>query len=285
MNYNFSEDLQLVKQILNTTREKIAENIGVSQMTLNRWVGNKNNPDEDSIEKFYRYAYKKGINLNKINAQLYKEDYINENNVILFHGAKSEIIGELSLNKSKGINDFGNGFYCGESLEQSATFVSGYPKSSIYFLKFNNKNLKFYKFNVDQEWMLAIAYFRDTLGDLKKHPIVLNIINKLADVDYIIAPIVDNNMFMIMDSFIAGEITDQQCMHSLSATNLGYQYVFVSNKALKNIEILRRGYLSSSEKSDYLKRRNENNEDSNNKVKAAKIKYREMGHYIEEILS
>jgi len=31
-------------------------------------------------------------------------------------------------------------------------------------------------------------------------------------------------MFEIIDSFIEGEITDVQCQHCLSATNLGKQY-------------------------------------------------------------
>ena len=39
---------------------------------------------------------------------------------ILFHGSKAGIDGKLSLDKSKKANDFGKGFYCGESLEQSA---------------------------------------------------------------------------------------------------------------------------------------------------------------------
>ena len=36
--------------------------------------------------------------------------------------------------------------------------------------------------------------------------------------------------FEIIDRFIDGEITDVQCQHCLSATNLGKQYVFIGIK-------------------------------------------------------
>ena len=36
--------------------------------------------------------------------------------------------------------------------------------------------------------------------------------------------------FEIIESFIDGEITDVQCQHCLSATNMGKQYVFIGIK-------------------------------------------------------
>ena len=132
--------------------------------------------------------------------------------------------------------------------------------------------------------MLAIAYYRNTLGELKNHPLIIDIIDKIKDVDYIIAPITNNKMYLLMDSFIMGEITDEQCIHCLSATNLGYQYVFINNKSINNLELLHRGYLSKSEKILYLNNKLIDNNNAENKVKAAKIKYRGKGHYIDEIL-
>ncbi len=40
-----------------------------------------------------------------------------ENSVILFHGAKTALDGNISIEKSKSTNDFGRGFYCAESFE------------------------------------------------------------------------------------------------------------------------------------------------------------------------
>ena len=44
-------------------------------------------------------------------------------------------------------------------------------------------------------------------------------------------------MFQIINSFIDGEITDEQCKHCLAATNLGYQYVFVTPKSTKHLKL------------------------------------------------
>ena len=71
-----------------------------------------------------------------------------------------------------------------------------------------------------------IAYFRGRLGEFEQSSVVIELICAIRDIDYIIAPIADNRMFEIIDSFIDGEITDVQCRHCLSATNLGNQYVF-----------------------------------------------------------
>ena len=91
-------------------------------------------------------------------------------------------------------------------------------------------------------------------------------------------------MFEIIDSFIDGEITDIQCQHCLSATNLGNQYVFVTQKALSQVEILRHCYLCEAEKQSYISARHKDSKVSNDKVKIARKQYRGQGKYIEEIL-
>lgn len=52
-------------------------------------------------------------------------------------------------------------------------------------------------------------------------------------------------------SIISGEITDEQCKHCLAATNLGYQYVFISDQSVKSIELTERVYISESERKYY----------------------------------
>ena len=46
---------------------------------------------------------------------------------VLFHGSKSEIVGESSLNRSKVFNDSGNGFYLDETFEQASCFIVSQP--------------------------------------------------------------------------------------------------------------------------------------------------------------
>ena len=276
-------DIEIVMELLDITAKDLADNIGVTPTTISRWRKREEQVSSSNLNAFYNFAFRKGIRLNKIKEQLFKED-CGRNSIILFHGAKTYIDGRISIEKSKSTNDFGRGFYCGESLEQSAMFVANYPESSLYILEFDKTDLSYTQLNVDRDWMLLIAYFRNKLNDYAKHPVILDLLSKLEGVDYIVAPIVDNRMFEIIDSFIDGEITDVQCQHCLSATNLGNQYVFVTDKALSQLQILRHCYLASDEKSYYLSYKQEESRVGNDKVKVARKKYRGQGEYIEDIL-
>ena len=284
MDYLVAQDIESVLEITDSTMEDLAEELGVSRITVSHWINRKNAVSEKHMDAFYSYAYKKGIRLNKIKEQFYREDLIKENEVLLFHGAKTMIEGTLRLDRNKRINDFGNGLYCGESLEQSAMFVAAHKKPSLYMLKFKPSNLKYKEFHVDREWMLTIAFFRGRLEAYSDTKTVKQIAKLTEGVDYIVAPIADNRMFEIIDSFIEGEITDIQCKHCLSATNLGRQYVFISKRALSRIHLLERCYLPESEKESYLRSRQESFKMNMDKVKLARRQYRNQGEYIEEIM-
>ena len=204
--------------------------------------------------------------------------------ILLFHGAKSTIIGNIDVNKGRKNNDFGQGFYCGESYEQSASFVENFENSSVYYFSFDITGLRSLKYSVDRDWMLTIAYFRGTLNEYKDSIVIKKLISKLDYVDYVVAPIADNKMFRIIDSFINGEITDEQCKHCLAATNLGFQYVLLNDNAISRLKMLECCYLSNEERNHYRKIKLEDNKISDDKVKLARIQYRGKGLYIDEIL-
>ncbi|SHJ06760.1 hypothetical protein SAMN02745229_04051 [Butyrivibrio fibrisolvens DSM 3071] len=90
-------------------------------------------------------------------------------------------------------------------------------------------------------------------------------------------------MFQIINAFISGEITDEQCKHCL-ATNLGNQYVFTSKRAARKLKILERAYISSSERDYYKGIRTEESKLGDDKVKLARRQYRGKGKYIDDIL-
>ena len=284
MDFEIRQDIESVLEITGMTIEELANELKTTRATISNWLNNRANISARHLDAFYSYVYSKGIRLNRIKEQFYREDMLNKNEVLLFHGAKTMIDGELSLQHNKNINDFGNGFYCGESLEQSVMFVATYPNSSLYMLKFNQTGLKKKEYSVDREWMLTIAYHRERLNEYKSNKLIKKIASANENIDYIVAPIADNRMFEIIDSFIDGEITDVQCQHCLSATNLGMQYVFVSQRALSNITMLERCYLSENEKNAYLNARQESFSMNQDKVKIARKQYRNHGDYIEDIL-
>jgi len=283
MNYNFSKDLKSIREILGLSQSELAEQIGVEQVTISRNESGKTGASSKLLESVYSYAFGKGVRINKLNEMLFRDD-LGIDKKLLFHGAKSEIDGDIDVRHGRRSNDFGQGFYTGESYEQAISFVSGFDNSSVYYLSFDDKNLKCKRYEVNQEWMMTIAYYRGTLDEYKDHPIIQKLVKKSRDCDYIIAPIADNRMFQIINSFIAGELTDEQCKHCLAATNLGMQYIFISEKAVSQIELLERCYISDSEREYYKNIRLEESKLGDDKVKLAKRQYRGKGRYIDEIL-
>lgn len=285
MDYDLKTDIEYIAQVLNISKSDLAEELGLNYSTIYRWINNGTIPEKRSIELIYDYAYKNNVRINKIYSQLCLEENDSKTSMIIYHGSKKGIEGQLSFSYSKINNDFGIGIYFGESLIQSESFVYQYNTSAAYIASFNFSKLKYIKYEVNLDWMLTVAYYRGYLDAYKNSKIIKNLIKKIEDVDYIIAPIADNNMFDIIESFTNGDITNIQCEHALSATSLGNQIVIKSDKALKNIKILKKCYISKREKDDLLKIGEERRIESNNKTRLSKTKYNSKGKYIDAILS
>ena len=282
MDYNFADDLKAIREILGYTQCEMAEQLGVEQVTISRNELRKTKPTNQLLERVYNFAFDKKIQLNRLKEMLWIEK-LPSNHKLLFHGAKGIIEGPLNVHAGRINNDFGQGFYTRETYAQAISFVSGFEGSSVYYLDFDNQNLKSKEYFVDQEWMMTIAYYRGALDNYKNHTIVQNIIKNSRNCDYIIAPIADNRMFKIIDSFIQGEITDEQCKHCLAATNLGKQYVFVNDLAVSQLKIVERVYLADNEKNYYKEILSSDSKLGEDKVKLARIQYRGKGRYIDEI--
>ena len=67
-----------------------------------------------------------------------------------------------------------------------------------------------------------------------------------------------------------GELTDEQCKHCLAATNLGMQYIFVSEKAVSQAKLIECCYISQNEREYYKNIRLEESKLGANKVKLAR---------------
>ena len=150
MKYNFPEDIKSIREILGLSQSEFAEQIGVEQVTISRNELGKTEPSAKILESVYTFAFAKNIKINKLKEMLWRDD-LRKNEKLLFHGAKSEIDGEIDIRRGRYNNDFGQGFYTGESYEQSISFVSGFDHSSVYYIRFDDKNLKCKRYEVDQE--------------------------------------------------------------------------------------------------------------------------------------
>lgn len=157
--------------------------IGIDEKTVYRTVKGQTLLSYPKTEVFYEFLFRNRIQINAIKEMSYRENMPSASK-LLFHESKAGIEGDVSIAKSRANNDFGHGFYIGESLSQS----------------------------------LAIAYFRGRLSSYSSSPVIMKIVSDVDSADYLIVPIADNRMFQIIDSFIAGELADEQCRHCLSAT-------------------------------------------------------------------
>ena len=283
MDYNFSGDFKSIRDILDISQKEFAKVLDTEQKTISNIESKDSYPSKTIVESAFTYAFKKDVKINKLK-ELLCRDNLSHNEKLLFHGAKGEIKGDIDVNFSRGNNDFGKGFYTGESYEQAVSFISTYNDPSVYFICFDDNDLRCKKYTVDGEWMMTIAYYRGSLEEYENHPIIKKIIAESRDYDYINAPIADNKMFETINEFIEGNLTDEQCKHCLAATNLGMQYVFLTEKAASRLKIVERCYVCDKEREYYKKLKEDYRKLGNDKVKLAKIQYRGVGKYIDEVL-
>lgn len=281
---DISKELIAIRTILNMNQEELAEELELTFETINRWENLGVNVEERDVKKVYDFAYSKKIFLNDIFAQLIAEEYKSKNTKVLFHGCKTNLNFPIDLKHSKQTNDFGIGFYLGETFKQAANYISISNSPNVYSFALCLDNLNIAEFHVNKEWMLAISYYRGWIDSYKDNEIVKNICKRVNGCDVIIAPIADNRMFDIISEFVRGEITDMQCEHALATTNLGFQYVIRTPKAINQLKLIRQHYLTKKEKEKCYKERLDMSAISQSKVKVARIEYRGKGQYIDEIL-
>lgn len=284
MDYNFDKDFKAIRDILDISQKEFAKVLDTEQKTISNIESKDSYPSKTIVESAFTYAFKKDVKINKLK-ELLCRDNLSHDGKLLFHGSKGEIKGNIDVNFGRGNNDFGQGFYTGESYEQAVSFISTYDDPSVYFMSFDDSDLKCKRYSVDREWMMTIAYYRETLDKYENHPLIKKIIKESRDCDYIIAPIADNKMFETINEFIEGNLTDEQCKHCLAATNLGMQYVFLTEKAASRLKIVERCYVCDKEREHYKKLKEDYRKLGNDKVKLAKAQYRGVGKYIDEVLA
>lgn len=208
----------------------------------------------------------------------------NSDIITLYHGSKSGIHGAIAP-ISRQRCDFGKGFYMGTDRIQPLTLICNYPEARLYTLSVDLSGLNILDVEIGLDWALLIAYNRSKMEPAKDSPIYGRFADLSRDRDIIIGYIADDRMFVVLDRFFNGEITDLALIHSLSALKLGRQYVAVTQKACKQIHILKEEELSEEDRSR-LKQESEANR-SKGIALADEIcrQYRREGRFFDEILN
>ena len=233
----------LIKQIrssLNLSQTEFAEQLGVSFQTVNRWENGKVIPNRLAQSKIYDFCKEKQVPvydfiINKI-TDISSKVKLDSGRVLLYHGSKSGIDGSIAPLSRKQC-DFGKGFYMGTEPAQALTLICDYEKSKFYIISIGTDELAHLEVPADIEWAMIVAYHRGRMEKIKGAPFYNKYRDLTADKDLIIGSIANDRMFYVIDNFFIGSITDAALVNSLSALQLGKQYVAVTQKGCDSVRI------------------------------------------------
>lgn len=226
----------LIKEIrsyLNMSQTEFADSLRVTFATVNRWENGRAVPNKLAQAQVYELCCEKGVPvydmiLSKI-AKAADAVKPEAERIILYHGSKSGITGNIApISRSQ--CDFGSGFYMGTEPSQPLTLICDYEKSKFYIVSVDMKSLKTLEVPADLDWAMLVAYHRGKMEKIKGTAFYEKYRNMSADKDLIIGNIANDRMFYVIDNFFIGNVTDSALVGSLSALQLGKQYVAVSEK-------------------------------------------------------
>ena len=210
--------------------------------------------------------------------------FISNEHVVLYHGSKDGISGTIQP-VSRELCDFGRGFYMGTDVMQPLTLICNFPKAKLYKVELDLSGLRLLNIEVGLDWAMLIAYNRGKMERVKGSAIYEKYQSMAAGCDVVIGYIANDRMFVVLDRFFSGDITDQALIQSLSALKLGRQYVAVTEKACGQIRILEETSLGEEERKK-LRAASE----TNRAVRIAQAdeickRYRREGRFFDEILN
>ena len=161
---------------------------------------------------------------------------LEEGRILLYHGSKAGIDGSIEP-KSRKQCDFGEGFYMGTEPSQALTLICDYENSTLYVLSISQEELDVLDVPTDLEWAMIVAYHRGRMEKIKGTAFYKKYQDLTKGKDLVIGCIANDRMFYVIDNFFVGNITDAALIHSLSALELGKQYVAITQKACDSVRI------------------------------------------------
>lgn len=278
----YSNIIKLIRTQLEMTQKEFADIIGVSFATVNRWENGRCEPTQIAINTIKNLCLEKGIDYAEFE---HKNKIVTSNEIVtLYHGSKSGINGKIKpISRDK--CDFGKGFYMGTDKSQPLTLICNYDNPKLYTLELNLSGLKILDVEVGLDWAMLVAYNRGKMDDAKDTDIYKRIAKMAENCDVIVGYIANDRMFVVLDRFFNGDITDVALINSLSALKLGKQYVAITQKACNQIRIIEEKILDQSFR-EKLKTISEDNRATGIRL-ADEIcrNYRREGKFFDEILA
>lgn len=279
--------LKKIRSHMNINQTEFAERLNVTFATVNRWENGRALPNKLAQDKIYDLCKEFDVPvydmvLEKIEAASGSIE-LEKGRMLLYHGSKSGIEGDIAP-KSRKQCDFGEGFYMGTEPSQALTLICDYESAKFYIVSISVDNLAVLDVPADLEWAMIVAYHRGRMEKIKGTPFYSKYQEMTKDKDLVIGSIANDRMFFVIDNFFIGNITDAALINSLSALELGKQYVAVTQKGCDAVRIEKEIPISYLEKL-FMKEVSEAN-----RVKGSSLandicrNYRREGLFFDEIL-
>lgn len=275
-----SDIIKEIRSQLNLSQTELAKKLGVSFATVNRWEKGRCEPSQIALGTIKRLCADSGIDYAQFEGN---RIFTSDETVTLYHGSKSGIVGKITPS-SRDRCDFGRGFYMGTDPMQPLTLICNYPDAKLYTLKCDLSGLNILDVEVGIDWALLVAYNRGKMESVKDTAIYRRVAEMTAGCDMLIGFIANDRMFVVLDRFFKGEITDEALIHSLSALKLGKQYVALTEKACKQIEIAEEKALTVADREALRVESEENRSKGVALAEGICRKYRREGRFFDEIL-
>lgn len=274
--------IKAIRQSAGMNQEQFAKALGTTALSINRWENGKTQPNKMAQTQLFEFCKKNNIDLFDYIAKQVKRD-ADDNRLIVYHGSKKGITGKIEP-ISRESCDFGKGFYLGTDPAQPLTLICDEDKPILYTMKLDLTGLKVLKVEMNLEWAMLIAYYRGYMDEVKGSEIYKKY-ERLADgYDVILGYIANDRMYRVMKSFFEKEITDVALIHSLSALDLGRQYVCKTAKACDQLEIVDKKELTSLELAILRDKSIVRRQEGIDLTEEILLKYRREGKFFDEIL-
>lgn len=274
--------IKAIRFAANMNQEQFASALGTTPLSINRWENGKTLPNRMAQTQLYNFCKEHAIDVAQliIDTKAYADT---DNKLILYHGSKKGIIGDIAP-ISRNECDFGSGFYMGTNTLQPLTLVCNEDKPKFYTVELDLTGLKVLTVEIGMDWAMLIAYYRKEMEGAKGTPIYEKYAHMADGYDVIIGYIANDRMYTELSRFFNKTLTDVALINCLSALDLGKQYVAISEKACKQIKIVKEEPLSQLELSLLKDMSAERRKEGIALAEEIEVKYRREGKFFDEIL-
>lgn len=274
--------IKAIRFAANMNQEQFASALGTTPLSINRWENGKTLPNRMAQTQLYNFCKEHAIDVSQliIDTKAYGDT---DNKLVLYHGSKKGIVGDIAP-ISRDECDFGSGFYMGTNTLQPLTLVCNEDKPKFYTVELDMTGLKVLTVEIGMDWAMLIAYYRKEMESAKGTSIYEKYAHMADGYDVIIGYIANDRMYTELSRFFNKTLTDMALINCLSALDLGKQYVAISEKACRQIKILKEEPLSQLELSLLKDMSAERRKEGIALAEEIEVKYRREGKFFDEIL-